>query len=128
MTTGAQSVRYTFSVKNKLKHLSIEGLGVEIDLPAGLTFSKAHVRPAKAMGPWKAQPVVNATSSGTKVTFPFQISLKGRKAFKITLVVKAAMDAQLNSPLTIGAFAYQSATTDGTPYCKNYANDVTVGL
>lgn len=54
--------------------------------------------------------------------------MKGGKAFKITLVAKAATDAQLNSPLTIGAFAYQSATTDGMLYCKNYANDVTVGL
>lgn len=55
MTIVVQGIRYSFSVKNNFKHLNIGGLGVGIDLPAGLTFSKAHVRPAKAMGPGKAR-------------------------------------------------------------------------
>ena len=115
-------MRYTLTVENTLQGVTLTGLGVQVDLPAGLSFKKAYVDLSNRA---LTRPIVNATASGTHVTFA-SMSLGALKKRKVTVVAKAATDAPLNTPLLITAAVYQTATATGAPYCEKHADPVTV--
>lgn len=101
---------------------ALQGLGVRVVLPPGVTVVGTHVRSAIKGGPagGKVPPVV----TGSVVDWPsVPTHVKQRRVFVV--VARVSPQAAVGSQLVFSGYAYQS-TPVGTTFCDAFAPNVTM--